>query len=524
MQSLNDHILSLLIVCPLIGMLLVAMAPRCGSRTVALMVSLLELVLGLHILAHWNDYSGGLRYEFTSEWLPQFGMSIHLGINGLGALMVLLTALLTPVAVLASWREIDRHPRAFFVCLLALEAALMGVFCAQDVMLFYVFYEAVLIPMYLIIGIWGGAKRHYAALKYFLYNFLGSVLMWIAMFFVYFHQTNPDGSPVAQRSFDWGAFVETARTLDGSGAGSAGLWLFAAFAAAFAAKSALFPLHTMAPDAYAEAPTAGSVFLSGVLAKMGLFGFLQLALPCFPLAATTCAPVMIALGLIAVVYGAAVAIAQTDFKRTIAYSSISHVGLIVAGIFATLLAHGQGGINYSEVAFNGVAMQMFSHGITVAVLFILLGMLAERRGTRDVAQFGGLAAPMPRFAVLFWIALFASIGLPGLSGFVGEFLLLQGLMSVKFGYAAVAATGVILGAIYMLRLCRDLMFGVPGEENSKLRDVCPRETLVVAILLAVSLWVGLLPQPLLNLMQNSQETEARLSEGRRAATQPLRPR
>ena len=306
--------------------------------------------------------------------------------------------------------------------------------------------------------------------------------MWLAMFYVYFHQQG------AERSFDYAAFIASAQSLDGS---VVAMWLFAAFAIAFAIKSALFPLHTPAPDAYGEAPTAGSIFLSAVLAKMGTYGFLRFVLPAFPEASTYFAPTMIMLGLIAVIYGAMVAVMQKDFKRTIAYSSISHIGLIVAGIFAALMAGESAGINFSQVAISGASLQMFNHGISTAALFLLLGMLHERRGTTQIAQFGGLAGPMPRFTVLFWIALFASIGLPGLNGFIGEYLLLQGLMSAKLLYAALGASGVILGAVYMLKLSRNLLFGeITHEANRALPDVNLRETAIVGALLLVALWVG----------------------------------
>ena len=497
-------ILSILICLPLIGAVVVALLPRALARQGALGVAALNFVFSLYLLQNWGAAPGANGYRFDEFYplVPDFGLHYHLGVDGLSVLLILLTTFLTPLVILASWESVQKHVKAFFVCLLLLESALAGVFSALDVILFYVFYEAVLVPIYLLIGIWGGPQRVYASLKYFLFNFLGSVLMWIAMFYVYFHQT---GTP---RSFDLPEFIKAAKSIDGS---PLALYLFAGFAIAFAVKAALFPVHTLAPDAYAEAPTAGSVFLSAVLAKIGTYGFLRFALPCFPDAATTAAPLMISLALIAVVYAAMVAVMQRDFKRTIAYSSISHVGLIIAGIFASLLVKANDlqapdTVAMSEslkaVAVSGATIQMFSHGITTAALFILLGMLIERRGTRLISQFGGLAKPMPRFAVLFWIALFASVGLPGLSGFIGEYLLLQGLASARFAYAVFGATGVILGAIYMLRLCRSLLFGeVTNEANRALPDVNARETFVVAALLLMALWVGVAPQPFLNIIQ-----------------------
>lgn len=497
MPDLNPYILSCLIFCPLVGAILVALLPGRVAREGAFVVALINFVFSLHLVQHWDYSAVGYQFEATQEWMPKFGIKYHVGVDGLSVLLILLTTFLMPLAILTSWNSVKQHVKTFFVCLLLLESALCGVFTALDLILFYVFYEAVLVPMYLIIGIWGGKARVYASIKYFLANFLGSVLMWLAMFYVYFHQTG------TERSFDYATFIESAKSLDGAPVAG---WLFAAFAIAFAIKSALFPLHTPAPDAYGEAPTAGSIFLSAVLAKMGTYGFLRFVLPAFPEASKNAAPTMIMLGLIAVIYGAMVAVMQKDFKRTIAYSSISHIGLIVAGIFAALLAKESADINFSQVAISGASLQMFNHGISTAALFILLGILHERRGTTQIAQFGGLAKPMPRFAVLFWIALFASIGLPGLNGFVGEYLLLQGLMSAKLLYAALGATGVILGAVYMLKLSRNLLFGeITNEENRGLRDVGGRETAIVAILLLVSLWIGVQPQGFLNFINPAAE-------------------
>ena len=492
MSDLNPYILSILIFFPLLGAIVVALLPNAVSRAAALVMAALNFVFALHLVQNWDFNASGYQFEKSVLWIPKFGINYHVGADGLSVLLLLLTTFLMPIAILASWENIKKHGKAFFVCLLLLESALCGVFCALDLILFYVFYEAVLVPMYLIIGIWGGNGRIYASIKYFLANFLGSVLMWLAMFYIYFHQQG------ATRSFDYATFIESAKSLDGS---SVALWLFAAFAIAFAIKSALFPLHTPAPDAYGEAPTAGSIFLSAVLAKMGTYGFLRFVLPAFPETSTYFAPTMIMLGLIAVIYGAMVAVMQKDFKRTIAYSSISHIGLIVAGIFAALLASRSAGIDFSQVAISGASLQMFNHGISTAALFILLGILHERRGTTQISQFGGLAKPMPRFAVLFWIALFASIGLPGLNGFVGEYLLLQGLMSAKLLYAVLGASGVILGAVYMLKLSRNLLFGeITNEANRGLLDVNGRETAVVAVLLLVALWAGAAPQSFLNFI------------------------
>jgi NADH-quinone oxidoreductase subunit M len=489
---LNDYILTILIFFPIAGALLVSVLPRSISRQAAVAVSVIELLLSLHLWAHWGSAprdEAGYRFAQNSLWIPEFGINYHLGVDGISVMLILLTTFLTPVCLLAAWTDISQHTKEFAVCFLLLVAVIIGVFTALDLILFFIFWEASLVPMYLLIGVWGGARRIYASVKFFLYTMIGSVLMWTAMLYVYFQQ--PEGT----RSFDLMNFGEAARRIQTQSPETA-LWLFAAFALAFSIKIPLFPFHTWLPDAHTEAPTAGSVDLAAVLLKTGAYGFVRFAIPFFPDAARAFAPIMIVLSLLGIVYGALVCTMQTDFKRVIAYSSVSHVGFVMLGIFAAL-----GAGRYGDLAMTGATLQMVNHGITSAALFLLVGILYERRHTRELSQFGGIGQVMPRYMVLFWIATFASVGLPGLNAFVGEYLILQGVANAQFWYAAVAATGVILGAIYMLRTVRRVMFGeITREENRALKDVNPREMFVVGSVLAFAVWIGLYPKPILDII------------------------
>ncbi len=490
MDFFNHSVLSSLIFCPLVGAILVSLLPRKVAREGALVVAAINLFFALHLVFHWNDAAvaaGKFRFDESGSWLPQLGVTYHLGVDGISVGLVLLTAFLTPLVVLSSWKVAQRT-KEFMVCLLLLESAAIGVFCALDVILFYIFFEAVLVPSLLLIGIWGGARRAYASIKFFVYTMAGSVLMWVAMLYVYFSQ------PSGTRSFDLAAFGDAARTLDSNS--NAAVWLFAAFALAFGIKAALFPLHTWLPDAYPEAPTGGAVMLAAVLSKMGIYGFLRFAIPFFPGTAHDFAPLIMILAVVGIIYGAMLAINQTDIKRVIAYSSVSHLALIVLGVFAALSAG-----KYADLVLSGATVQMVSHGLSTAALFLLLGVLLDRVPHREMGAFGGLASVMPRFTVLFWIALFASIGLPGLSGFVGEYLIFQGVMASGFWMAALATTTVVLGAIYMLRLFRNTMYGeVDHSENAALPDINAREFFAVAAILAVIVWIGVAPQGLLDMI------------------------
>jgi NADH-quinone oxidoreductase subunit M len=488
----NQHILSSLIFCPLIGAILVAMLPRRVSREGAFTVALINFIFSLHLVAHWSNApisQGRFRFEELGQWLPLFGINYHLGVDGLSVFLVLLTSFLTPLVILASWNGVVERAKEFTMLLLILSAAAIGAFMSLDLILFYIFFELTLVPTYMLIAGWGGARRTQAAMKFFIYTMGGSLLMWVAMLYLYFMQ------PVGTHSFDYAPMLEAARALDSGGNGVA-MFLFLAFAAAFAIKAPIFPLHTWLPDAYTEAPTAATVMLAAVLSKMGIYGFLRFANPLFPETARSLAPIFIALAIVGIVYGALVAVAQTDIKRLLAYSSISHVSLIILGVFAALMA----GRN-AELARTGATLQMVNHGLSTGALFLLAGWLWERRRTLQTNAFGGLAQSMPLYTVLFWVALFASIGLPGLNGFVGEYLILQGAMSANFWYAFGGATGVVLGAIYMLRMFRTTMYGeTTHEENRTVRDVNAREAFVMALILALIIWIGVAPQPFLGVI------------------------
>lgn len=488
-SNLDQLILAILIAFPILGAILLAFLPRSIARESALAVSVLNFIFSLHLWANWGRAASttGYRFEQKLDWLPQMGLSFHLGIDGISLWLVLLTTFITPLALLLGWNEIKNRESAFVINILLLSSAAIGVFCALDVILFYVFYEAVLIPTYLLIVGWGGAERARAAIKFFLYTMAGSVFMWIALLYIYFQQ-----APEA-RSFDIAAFITAAQSID-SGTQNIALWLFAAFAVAFAIKVPLFPLHTWQPAAYDQSPTAATIMLGAILSKMGVYGFIRFAIPFLPNAATAVAPIIIGLAIIGIIYGAMVAMQQNEIKRVFAYSSISHLGVIVLGVFVALLAETNG-----EIALSGATIQMVAHGISTAALFGVAGVLLARRGTLRTDQFGGIAATMPRFTVLFWTAMFASIGLPGLCNFVGEYMILQGAMAANFWYAALAATGVIWGAVYMLRLFRSVMYGeITLEENRALPDAGKRETFALAVLLAVAVWIGVAPQPLLD--------------------------
>jgi len=501
MARLDDYLLSVLIFFPILGALVIAILPRSLSRPAAIVVALIEFVLSLQLWVLWDHVpisEQGFRFTQNVPWIPEYGIHYHLAVDGISLLLILLTTFLTPICLLAAWTDISQHRKEFAICFLLLAAAIIGVFTSLDMMLFFTFWEAGLIPMYLLIGVWGGTRRIYAAAKFFLYTMFGSVLMWLAMLYVYFQQ--PEGA----RSFDIAAFGEAARRIDSQNP-SVAIWLFAAFALAFAIKIPLFPFHTWLPDAHTEAPTAGSVDLAAVLLKTGAYGFIRFAIPFFPEAAHSAAPVMVVLSLIGIIYGALVCMMQTDFKRLVAYSSVSHLGFVMLGIFAALEAE-----RFGDIAMSGATLQMINHGITSGALFLLVGILYERRHTREISEFGGLAKVMPRYLVFFWLAVFASIGLPGLNSFVGEYLILQGVADANFWYAAIASTGVILGAVYLLRATRSVMYGeITNEANRTLPDINPRETFVLASILALAVWIGVYPKPFLDIINPDAATASR---------------
>jgi NADH-quinone oxidoreductase subunit M len=498
--------LSWLIFFPLMGAALLALMPASADRAIrrwAIVVSIAELAFSLPLW--WRFVPDGPAFQFVEKraWLPGLGASWHVGVDGISVLLVLLTTVITAIAVIASGTSIHKREREFYALMLALETGMIGTFLAMDLLLFYVFWEAMLIPMYLLIGVWGGPRRVYAAVKFFLYTMAGSVLMLVAILWLYFLNRSVTGIP----TFELAAFQQLAIPPETQ------VWLFLAFAVAFAIKVPMFPFHTWLPDAHVEAPTAGSVILAAVLLKMGTFGFIRYAIPLFPVASQDFAPWIAGLAIVGIVYGALVAMVQPDLKKLVAYSSVSHLGFCMLGLYA---------MNPQGLA--GAMLQMINHGISTGALFLLVGVVYDRRHTRAIADFGGLWKPMPVYATVFLIVMLSSIGLPATNGFIGEFLVLLGAYRANVWWAVVAATGVILSAVYMLWMFQRVMFGpVTREENEKLSDLTFRERLVFAPLLLLIFWLGVFPQPFLDRMQPALDRTLALAAERYQAVTGMPP-
>jgi NADH-quinone oxidoreductase subunit M len=479
--------LSFVLWTPLAGALVMAVIPRSRHAAIrwwALFVSILGFAFSIGTLAVFKVGVAGLQHVIHLPWIRQFGASYHLGIDGISLFLVLLTTFLFPICVVASWR-IDRNPKLFMGLLLALETFVLGVFLAQDLLLFFLFWDGMLVPMYFLIGYWGYENRIYAAVKFFIYTLLGGLLMFVGILVTAFHAAGQLG----HFTFDLTQIQTVAFAPDVQ------RWLFLAFFAAFAIKIPLFPFHTWLPDAHTEAPTAGSVILAGVLLKLGAYGFLRYSLGLFPDASREFAPWIVALALIGIVYGALVALMQRDLKRLVAYSSVSHLGFVVLGIFA-----------FTITSMQGASLQMINHGLSTGALFLLVGMLYERRHTRQIDEFGGLASVTPVFAGVFLVIALSSIGLPALNGFVGEFLVLAGTFTVHRPWAIVGALGVILAAVYLLWAYQRVMHGpVTNDENRRMADLGSREILILAPILAAIVLLGVWPQPLLDRMGPSLE-------------------
>jgi len=487
---------------PLAGALLSAAIPKSRHsliRAWALVVSLVAFALSLGMLASFHTGEAGMQMLERHRWIPAFGASYKLGVDGISLFLVVLTAFLLPICVVASWK-IEKNPKLFMGLLLALETAIIGVFFAQDLLLFYVFWEGMLVPMYFLIGYWGYEKRIYAAVKFFIYTLLGGLLMFAGILVLAFKASGP----LHHFTFDL-AQIQSVHL-------SVGLqrWLFLAFFAAFAIKVPLFPVHTWLPDAHTEAPTAGSVILAGVLLKLGGYGFLRYAVSIFPHAAKEFAPWIVALALIGIIYGALVATMQRDLKRLVAYSSVAHLGFVVLGIFA-----------FSLTSLQGASLQMISHGVSTGGLFLLVGMLYERRHTRLIEDFGGLGAIAPVFGGVFLVVALSSLGLPGLNGFVGEFLVLIGTFTAHRLWAIIGAVGVILAAVYLLWAYQRVWHGpLVKEENKNLLDLDRREKLVMAPVLVMIVLIGVYPKPFLDRMGPSLRTVVQRVE-QSSTTTPL---
>ncbi len=476
-------LLTIITFLPMIGVLFLLMIRgddemvARNARLVALWVSGFTFIISLALVFGFDATASGYQFEEFRDWLPGTGISYHLGVDGISMPFILLSTLLTPLSILASWKAITHRVREYMIAFLVLETMMIGMFASLDMLMFYLFFEGVLIPMFLIIGVWGGARRVYAAFKFFLYTLLGSVLMLVCMLVMYIDAGTTDIPALTAHSFAAG--MQT--------------WLFIGFLASFAVKVPMWPVHTWLPDAHVEAPTAGSMILAGVLLKMGGYGFIRFSLPMFPLASEAFAPLIFALSIMAIVYTSLVALAQSDMKKLIAYSSIAHMGFVTIGIFTL-----------TEQGVAGAMFQMISHGLVSAALFFCVGVVYDRLHTRDISAYGGVASVMPRYAVFFMFMMLASVGLPGTSGFVGEMLVLVGAWKASSWVAFFTATGLVLGATYMLWLYRRVMFGkVVSAEVEAMERIGRREMLIFAPLTVLVLWFGVYPASLLDVMTSS---------------------
>jgi NADH-quinone oxidoreductase subunit M len=480
-----DHwILHALILLPLAGTVPVLLGEERGAKRMALVITTLELILSLGLWWAFDPSQAGMQLVSSAPWIPRWGVNYRVGIDGISLLMVLLTTVMMPLSVLASWTSITRRERAFYALMLTLLTGLVGVFIALDLFVFYIFFEVMLIPMYFIIGIWGGANRLYAAIKFFIYTMAGSLLMLVAIVVMVWKI----GSATGTLSFAYEHLLANTAAL-----GPAAPWLFAAFALAFAIKVPIFPLHTWLPDAHVEAPTAGSVLLAAVMLKIGTYGFLRFAVPFFPAVALS-PPVthlMVTLAVVGIIYGALVAMVQPDIKKLVAYSSVSHLGFVMLGIWGV-----------SVISVQGALMVMISHGISTGALFLLIGMIYERRHTRLIDAYGGIARVVPIFSLILTVVALSSIGLPGLNGFVGEFLVLLGSFGAYPWATGIATTGVIFAAAYLLWALQRMIFNrLDNPENESLTDLTRRELAVMLPLIVGIVWLGLFPGPVLRRME-----------------------
>ena len=476
MNQLNFPIISLVTFFPLFGALILMLIKKEKKdvlRTAALLISLIEFVISFPILIYFKSGTHEMQFVEKIPWIKSVGINYFMGIDGISLWIIMLTTFLTPICILSSWSYIQKWVKEYMICLLFLETAMIGALVSLDLILFYVFWELMLIPMYMLIGVWGGPRRIYAAVKFFLYTAAGSVFMLLAIIFLYYYNYKITGVYTFNLLELYNLNVPI----------STQFWLCTAFFISFAIKVPMFPLHTWLPDAHVEAPTAGSVILAGVLLKMGTYGFLRFAMPLFPYATHQYVPIIATLSVIGIIYGAMVAMVQTDIKKLVAYSSVSHLGYVMLGIFALNIQGIEGGL-----------YQMLNHGISTGALFLIVGMLYERRHTREISDFGGLAKVMPVFATFFMIATFSSIAVPGTNGFVGEFMILVGAYRSYPVFAIIAVSGAILGAMYMLWMYQRVMFcPLDKPENQKLKDLNLREIVTLLPLAILVFVMGFFP-------------------------------
>jgi NADH-quinone oxidoreductase subunit M len=476
-------LLSLVTFLPIVGALFIltirgeAQMVARNARYVALWTSVITFVLSLLLWTGFDSGRAGFQFVERVAWLPDFNISYHMGIDGMSLFFVLLSTFLTPICILSAWDAVRVRVREYMLAFLVLETLMVGTFAALDFVIFYMFFEGVLIPMFLIIGVWGGARRVYSAIKFFLYTLVGSVLMLLAILAIYAVTGSTDITKALAYAFP--------RDLQ--------IWLWLAFFASFAVKVPMWPVHTWLPDAHVEAPTAGSVILAGVLLKMGGYGFLRFSLPMFPDASEFFQPLVYTLSIVAIIYTSLVALAQEDMKKLIAYSSVAHMGFVTLGIFTN-----------TTQGIEGAIYQMLSHGIVSAALFLIVGVIYDRMHTREISRYGGLVHRMPMYAFVFMVFTLASVGLPGTSGFVGEFLVLVGAFTVNNWVASLATTGIILGAAYMLYLYRRVIFGrLVRDDLKSITDLNWREVAVFAPLVVMVFWMGIYPASFLGPMRAS---------------------
>ena len=494
MDFFAHHILSVVLFTPLVGALLLLFIPRENEQAHKIagnIFGMLGFLVSLPLLRWFKPEWGGFTFEENASWIPSIGARYHLGIDGISLLLVMLTTFLGMIAILSSWSAIHQRTKEYYILLLLLQTGMIGVFVSLDFFLFYVFWEVMLVPMYFLIGVWGSERRLYAAIKFFLYTLAGSVVMLLGILALYFYAPlTPEGT----RTFDVPTLLAAAQNFSDP----LKIWLFWGFFFAFAIKVPIFPFHTWLPDAHTEAPTAGSVILAGVLLKMGTYGFIRFSLPLLPvdpLLRSRIIKVVIFLSLVGIVYGALVCLMQKDMKRLIAYSSVSHLGFCTLGIFAL-----------DPNGLSGSVLQQINHGISTGALFLIVGVLYERRHTRMITDFGGLATPMPNFAAVYLIISLSSLSMPLLNGFIGEFTILQGAFQVSKAWAAWGTLGVVLGAAYLLWLYQRVMFGaVTLPVNEHLPDLNLREYCTLVPLVLLAFWIGIYPKPFFAIIDKPVE-------------------
>ncbi|MBM3779569.1 MAG: NADH-quinone oxidoreductase subunit M [Acidimicrobiia bacterium] len=485
-NAANFPLLSLILFTPLVGALLLLVVPKTSGNAIRWIANLFALAGFVVSLPLWFWYdTTNPAYQFVERlpWIPSIGAEYFLGVDGFSVLLILLTTMMGSIAVLSSWTAITERVKEYYVFLLMLQTGMLGAFMALDFLLFFLFWEVMLVPMYFLIGIWGSANRLYSAIKFFLYTLVGSVVMLLGILALYFSFEATTGvytfDVTQYQAHDYPTNLQW--------------WVFLAFFLGFAIKVPMFPFHTWLPDAHTDAPTAGSVILAAVLLKMGTYGFVRFSLPILPEASRTFVPMVVALSIVGVIYGALVAMAQKDWKRLVAYSSVSHMAMVMLGMFAL-----------NPVGITGSIVQQLNHGISTGALFLLVGVVYERRHTREIAEYGGLSKVMPIYAAIFLLMTMSSIGLPTLNGFIGELLILQGIFAVSMVWAGVAAAGIVLGAAYMLWLYQRTMFGkIENPKNEHLPDMGLREVVTFVPLIILAVWIGLYPAPFLERLETS---------------------